>query len=343
MQGIKAVDMLCDMMDGKNVPELIQMPSHLIVRRSCGCDSRVSLLETGFHGPYQTNRKSREEQMESVKNSIFTNLMKDRELQADIPRCFYDGEESISRVLDLFLKDMKTPERNSLFIQEILLSSEKEYLDSYFLEFLKILVTKIHRYSLPHFSNDKILASRIDDLFHNAIYLLLDAMSRLNQNLNRKTRDLSLAILNVTRTLSTAFTLNELRDTLRELLPTLDIPFCFIALYMNEDDGRKAPSKKASVFLHYRKDGTGTTIPSDTEFETSLVFPDGLMSEEEKFSVAVLPLFTEDEHFGYIVFNFTPDQDPIIYEALQGHISPALKGAFTRIPGQPVYPGRKGI
>ena len=332
LQGMKAVEMLVDQISGKTVPELVEMPSSLIVRKSCGCDIRLSLLGEGLPGTYQINRKAydiRDRNKEALKDLVYDNLIQDKELQADTPKIFYkDGMEIISRVLDFFLKDLKTPEKNSSFIQEILNATKKNYPDSSFLEFLKILVIKIHRYCSPHFSSSTILSSRIDDLAHGAVYLLLDAMSRQNLNQNKKTRDQNYAMLNVTKTLSTAYTFKELRKLLLELLPTLNISLCFIALYKNGISDMENPAEESSVFLHFQKGRSGESPQVSAVFETSCLMPDGLFDLKERTSLAIYPLVTEDEHFGYIVFDYSPIQDPMVYEAVQGHISSSLKGAL---------------
>ena len=95
------------------------------------------------------------------------------------------------------------------------------------------------------------LSSKAYNLHNLALLLLLDSISRFNQNLLVQLKDYNWAMLNVTKTLSATFTLKDLHDVIVKLLPTLNISYCFIALYENFKNNINIPTRKAKVFLNF--------------------------------------------------------------------------------------------
>jgi signal transduction histidine kinase len=131
-------------------------------------------------------------------------------------------------------------------------------------------------------------------------------------------------MLNVTKTLSTTFDMESLSNVFMNLLPSLGISFCFIALYEDKIDNSLTPSKTSQIFLNFVD---GKCVEADKQamkFDTNELMPDPIWRKADKSCFLIYPLVTENIHFGYIIFQHHIIHDPNIYETLQGHLSASL-------------------
>jgi putative nucleotidyltransferase with HDIG domain len=319
-EGFKAVEMLADIVEGKSVPELVSFPSRLITRSSCGCnieEYKFNILEKG-----QKHQKSiSAEQQEKIYNS----LINDMELQSDTPREYKKYKDSIKNYLSAFISDLLNS--GEIVFLNLIKKLIDSYSETYNLDFFRILVNKMYIQIYPLICGSEILISKADYLFNNAHSMLLNSTSRKNKKILIQSRDYNWAMLNVTKTLSTTFDLENLRDIIIKLLPTLNISFCFIALYNKENGFKEIPAPESTVFINYQADKPDFNYSNKIVFNSVELIPDSLISCKKNKNLVIFPLVTENDHFGYIVFDHAPLRDPIMYEALQGHISASLKGA----------------
>jgi diguanylate cyclase (GGDEF)-like protein len=326
MQGNKAIEMLADLIKGKRVPELFEYPTHFIVRQSCGCnpESFFDLKNRGI--PVYEDGKESHPISPDIRDSVFNTLIADIELQTDTTKTYLDQNKLIQCILDAFLDDIDGSSNESKTVRYIseTVREFRDDIDSQ--EFMKTLLMKIFSLTKPVYGKSNRLVEKANRINYISQCILMDSLSHNYQNSVRKLRDYNWSMLNVTKTLSTVFNLDELRSIILELLPTLDVTFCFIALYEN-DGSDKIPTPGSRVFLYYQNDGKKYDCLDNMVFETKRLLPDDILIGTREFSLVVFPLLTGGEQFGFIIFEYSQQSDPLMGEVLQGHISAAIKSA----------------
>ncbi len=323
-EGRKALELIGDLIEGKPVPELYTFPSHLIIRESCGCQFKNETINYEII-PGSSKNKTQDVIINKEKqNSILEYLIGDIEIQSDAPKEFIEYKDFIKLYLDNFIKDIED-ENGNKFLEEISKLTDSSQEINFNHDFFKILIRKIYQYVLPFLGNSHKLTSRAYDLYNSALYKLLDSLSRHNKNMLIQSRDYNWSMLNVTKILSTTFDLKNLREVIIKLLPTLNISYCFIALYENSLKSRSIPTQKSRAFLYYQIDKQDYDYKKKVVFDSMVLIPDNFLDKNNKFDIIMLPLVIENDHFGFIAFDYIHNRYPIIYETLQGHISSSLK------------------
>ncbi len=325
-EGIKALEILADIIEGKSVPELFTFPSRLIIRQSCGCQLFNYSGNLGKDPDLLANKKQDIIINKVQRDIIIEQLIKDAELQSSTPKDYKENQDLIRIYFNSFIEDLEN-RNNHKFIDSVSKLTNNSQENNFDFEFFKILISKIYKNVSPFLINSLELTSRANELFNDSLSMLLESISRYNQNRLVQSRDYNWAMINVTKTLSTTYDLKSLRDVILKLLPTLNISFCFIALYETSNES-VLPTTQSSVFLNFQNGHQNYDYQKNLLFDSRQLIPDELLDVKKRYCLAVFPLVTENDHFGFIAFNYDHKRDPIIYETLQGHISASLKSAI---------------
>ena len=132
------------------------------------------------------------------------------------------------------------------------------------------------------------------------------------------------------------YSLERLFDSITLSLPLCYVRSCFISTYLsgsviydaNSFAGNSflLPEKSELIYAYYdnKRMGVDNSIRC---FETKDMVPSCFVPEHRRFTYLANPLFFNNEHFGFVVFE-VDNNDVINFEPLRGQISNTLKGAL---------------
>ena len=126
------------------------------------------------------------------------------------------------------------------------------------------------------------------------------------------------------------FDLPRLMDVLTGTIKQLGISICFLCL--NDDPGSAVGLEMlpqySRLIMAYIADERLELEPGGVRFPTTEFIPKGIMQDNQRNDLVVLPLRFQDRYLGYAVFEMGYHQDRFIYDALQIQISSVINGAF---------------
>jgi PAS domain S-box-containing protein len=321
-QGRYAAEMLLDMVAGKVVPEKVTLPTELVIRRSCGCLSPAiiglkdsSLIETvekvDPNGP-----DLRQQALSAIKAAAGNNTGE------------LDNDWAAS-LLDAFLSTLKNPAKGT-FLPD---------LD----RILRLLGTKGHdimqwQDSLPGLRTLAMAsadigrnAADIDALLQQALAIIIE-ISLWAQAYRRIQAERSALDFNtmISEPLMTAFDIAGLTDVVASQLPQMGIRSCYLSLYERvTGESQAGPAEWSRLILGYNARGRLKLDHGGKRFLTSLLVPDGILSQDEPFAVMLEPLHFRDEtQLGFVLFEPLQTREGELRDALSRQISTALKGAL---------------
>jgi diguanylate cyclase (GGDEF)-like protein len=155
---------------------------------------------------------------------------------------------------------------------------------------------------------------RGEDLLHQARTLLSESTRRRYMRLQLLQTYRDEAMGRLTAKLLSSLNEDQIYSTLDENLPQVGVRSCHVAFFEN----REGDPIGGSV-MHSQ----GKTAPP-LQFESRKFPPPGLYPEGEPFSLAMLPLFFQDENLGYVAFD-GEDLEPLAMVVVQ--LVSAIKSA----------------
>ena len=309
-QGERAVEILLAKLSGEQVPELTMLQSKLVIRQSCGCPSRSAALAKARPAegkPYQ--------EFAAQRNDILVESLQVSEAASEIAAqtddliaAFYD--EMTGKARGLFVPAL------SNILQQAIVTGDNV---AAWHAVIAILRSKV----LPYLDASRQLQA--EDLFGQAHVLIGEAAQRAQAYEEWQAEKHSDSLRQISQALITTFDFDKLSDMLADQLPKIGIDSCYLALYEDSE----SPLDQARMILAHTERGRVKLDPNGQRFPSSQLVPKGLLSQHQhrRHSLAVEPLYFEQEQIGFVLFEIGP-RDGTIYEVLRGAISSALKGAL---------------
>ena len=306
--GWQAVEMVLAMLAGQPVPERVIVPTELIVRQSCGCQSpevvRAATQLTGktaagFEAAFEARR---EQILSEVAQTNQGSLQREEMMQ------LLDGlaAEVSGRSPNAFLPALDR------ILQHIVTR------DGDVMEWQGALST-LRRHALPCLADSQAL-SRAEDLWQQARVLIGEAAQRARARKELQTAQRAETLREISQMLVTALTVDELMDLLAEQLPRLGINRCYVALYENPEK----PAEWSRLALACDERGRIAVENEERRFPSPQLLPRMLWPGEKPDCVLVTPLYFREHQLGFALFDAS-FQEGAIYEALRGQISSALE------------------
>ncbi len=303
--GIKALDMLLDLIEGKQVPEKIILPTELIIRQSCGCKSFL-VSKAG-------------EKIELGKKSL--NALPKPEILHRISES--TGENSdLYPLLDDLLSSLVVSlkeESSDKFLENLeqcLLATEQ---GSYPTEIWQKIIISLRQEILPYIGEREIVFA--ENLFHQAQLLIGEIKERGERYKGLKILNETIRISNISQRIISTFDFEKLSQVLTEELKKLKIPGCYLALYQENENSPQARLILAYSESHIEAKDIGTW------FSPQQLLPGDLAHPPYRRDFLIQSLHFEDKVLGYIVFELD-SKDGFMYEMLRGQISSAIYGAI---------------
>ncbi len=310
-QAYQAALMVFEMLEGRDVPHKVILPTRLLIRQSCGCPD--PLIAHARATPHTEKLDSFTEEIRLLERLVFGDQAEQIKIQP---------EETVQREFPQLLK---------LFLAECEGKIEGKFLNS-FSETIKSSALANDAYPRWH--------EIISMLRQFAISQLTDATARLRiENLTQQARviigesarrnyagqviqaDEKMHILGeISQALSVTTSKAELIDVLERSLKLMDIARCYLFLYENPEE----PAGLARFVFAYDHHQRLAVESEAMEVPTQQLLPPNLLEARRQHSLMVEPIYFREDQLGYAIFEGEPDQEAI-YEILGGQISASLK------------------
>ncbi|MBN2353113.1 MAG: substrate-binding domain-containing protein [Spirochaetales bacterium] len=305
----RALDILCDMIEGKERHDSAAIPARLVVRESCGCSSALFLnAESAARATVSVRAGHVSEGLEGITDVITQEL-----LQA------VGGEDR---------KELQ------MIVEEYILDVQNEHPGA-FIEKLKMIL------------QEKVIQGRDVNTWHQALYILrkwaallwtdekpaADAENKILQAcvlvgesskqalayekimIEKKSKDLRV----VGQELISTFDFEQLKGVIERQLKRLEIPSCFISVY-------KEGGGAAEAYLAARPEEEARREDRPLHYERHALPDRSFFPSFRRYSYAVHPLIFKERRIGYAMFELGPE-DGVVYDTLQIQISSSLMGS----------------
>lgn len=306
----KAVEIALDMLNGKAVPEKTIIPTRLLIRRSCGCCWKT--LENGLKNGLVMDEEDFSASV--VKERIVAELIQ-------------TGIESLKAVQwgEKLVKDFSSELKNSsgIFIktltelmEQINVISGEEFI------YWQNILSELQRITESSFSNDYDIDRRANETLHQARIIVNEISERKLVEkgiLNKYKTDI---LQEIGASLIATFNLDQIKNLMLKELPRLGIPACYLSLYENSE----APLEWSRLIWAFNQKGLIDIPEGGIRFPSSSLLPDGILPEDQRYSIVVEPLYFEKEQIGFVIFKCGPE-DGLIYTVLRTMLSNAIWGA----------------
>jgi len=327
-QAKKALEIVLAQIRGEKVPDILYLPSKAVIRQSCGCFS-PSMLYIDFtieHQPAGDDRSKSD--LEINKERIINNTTRELKAKGINNIVLFDW---LKKMLDGMIECIKNHDYKSkaffYLIADLPISKvgvTKH--ESFWQNVIKTLYTNT---LLTLKDNNAIffleLLYKKIQIFLSELLLRPDPFQSVNE------KHMVWTLRSVASVLLSSFEFNQLLEDIKKQLPYVGISKCCIALFDGPVEKIAkyfwSVPQKSQLLLAFNKDKSFTAKDSINCFPTFELIPREYLPAHERYSMALMPLFFRDEHFGFILFELG-SRIETVYETLRGYISSSLKGAL---------------
>jgi len=273
------------------LPDITHISTRLVPRQSCGCLPEMITKSAVSNGSAvrPTDRTLPEYKEELTRTMLDTLLVENPQLHED------DALLSCRLLADGFLHSLE--DGNLVHFQsaltEVLQRAEMKSDDNANLWHSVVSVLRQAVYTALRYDGQPARIQRAEDLLHQARTMLSESVGRRYTRLqvNRINLDENMGLLNAR--LISSVDENQVYSALREDLPRVGVRTCNIVFFEPQGEDPVATS-----LLHPLEQDAPVH-----RFETRRFPPPGLYPEGEPFSLALLPLYFQEEKMGYVAFD----------------------------------------
>ena len=236
----------------------------------------------------------------------------------------------LKMLIDSITMDLSTHKENEHFaplLNEILIQKR---LSKYHYNLWHTILSSLRGNFLYHLK-DFHQEDKIEYIFERGFCLLRELMMRtLYYRRSQMEHDIGL-LGEVSQALITTISVSELMNAIAIEVPKLNIPSCYIIIYLQDKSERTRPNWKVPVsselVLAIDRQQHVVLHAEKRKFKTRELLPDRLLTIWKRRTYICMPLFFREEKIGHILFELGP-KEGIIYETLRNQISSALKGTL---------------
>ncbi len=311
--GYRAVEELFrHIKDGKPLAPEILMPSEMIIRESCGC------LEESVRRAIP--------RMPSLAPEVCLALAQDSQPALSLRliselRDFLQGEhceatllEWLPSIVQAFF-DQLLNDSNEKMLTFILKSCVFEMKERNRIEICQNLISELRRLLLPVLFQSELWL-KAENLFHQARVILCQTLN--SPILDNHSPELGLA--RNTSLIQSSMSVITLTEIIKEELPKMGIPGCYLALY--EKQGNRTDSN-ARLLLALGKNDLLEPDQSPI-YPADQLLPDRFWPSERRFTWQVNTCFDKDYLLGFIIFEMEPLEGSI-YQILRFSVSSMIR------------------
>ncbi len=317
-RGYAAVELLIDkILSPEQNSETLYFPVDLVVRQSCGC------LEKSVAAS-----RAEEEIFDETPDSSDSEDDLRMRLSGKIRQIFpYEGEESISRMLDAFFSDVydenKEESRMLQWFQNVMQDYRKSRdFDS---DHFQNAVSELRKLLLPVLKTEKPVSSfYVENIFHQ-MRTLVSVFQRYETMAERENPYRINNISGQAINFLSAQTMDQVYETLKNELSELDIPGVILAL--SDTMSRSFPVPK--IEFVYPEPGSELEQLMHKPVSEPNLFPKDFFTKDRRYSVMLEVLHHADLYFGYAFFEMKTI-NLATYDVLRMLLSNALYTVYRK-------------
>jgi diguanylate cyclase (GGDEF)-like protein len=267
------------------IPDTTRIATRLVARQSCGClPGVVTRSAVGADPPKGGAGISSPERAKALTQQVLDALLVEippsREAEL-LPAC--------QTLVEAFLGSVESGDlgRFQIALSKILQDVELAGEDSAHIWQSAVSVLRREAQALSP------CPSYVEDLLHQARTLLSESIDRRLTRLQVARTDLDESIGLLTARLISCSDMDQVYGALRENLPQVGVRDCHVVFFEPQGEDPVGAS---------RLEPLAKELPP-LRFDTRQFPPPGLYPDDKAFSVALLPLFFQEENLGYAVFD----------------------------------------
>lgn len=310
-QAYQATMMVLSMLDGKDVPPKVVLPTHMVARQSCGCSDPLVMHAEAV--PHTEKLDSFTEEIRMLEDLVFGGTSSPLQIPPDEPVYLV-----FPPLLKAFLEESRGKAKGEflgLFADALQKTAHSNDAFPRWHEIVSIM----RQFAISQLTEPKSRL-RVENLVQQT-RVILGESSRRHNAYQVLQADEKLHILGeISQSMSVVSNALDLTNVLERSLFLLNISHCYIFLY---EDPLK-PENLARFTFAYENHHVVPIEPKGSVFPASHLLPAGLLALDRLHSLVVEPLFFRDDQLGYAIFEANPREEAI-YEIMGGQISASLK------------------
>lgn len=313
--GTVAAELMCALLRGESVPERTELPTRLVIRRSCGC-MQPELAPPPTRRPLRT--------LPAGWSQLRRKAVRRLTGQFSLISAALNGDTWAFELATAFIGELSgKPGRFIPVLEQQLLSS---------VEALGDLINWHHVVSvladefMPAVGgpDTPVLLRQV-----KAAYLVISEQIEVTEVSRREQSERLAAVMyRINHDIVTAFTLQDLQHIAATEFRRLGLEYCFISLYSHGGESPGEELYPVTVVTGGEPPPPAAAqaggAPGDA-FPVNQLVPGGIRRYHPQSGFIVLSLFFKDEYLGVAAFDLSP-LEHFAYEMLGGHLSAVLKG-----------------
>src|SRR6266542_2032783 len=297
-QGAAAVRLLLERLRGGAAEERIELPTAVVIRRSCGCFGDEVPLAPGYTRAPPSH-------------SVFeAELIRRRQLMtAELSRAAQGSFMSVPGWNDLLIKS---------FIDQLQTRSDRfskafrSILDSLLdagadIAAVHDVITVLRQQMLGCLEPDARLRERAENMFQDVRLVTSEAMERIQARRRAKAERTAGVLAATIGELATAGSAEELTAVVRKRFAELGITSCYVSLFDENDD------QTARLLVGYEAEAPPVTAAQQI-FRSALLAPDCWLNVDKSRCFAILSVDFDGEPLGLVTASL--DGPIYVYDAL---------------------------
>ncbi|MGE5462742.1 MAG: ATP-binding protein, partial [Syntrophothermus sp.] len=310
-QAYQATHMVLSLLEGRDVPHKVILPTRMVVRQSCGCAD--PLVTHAQAVPHVEKLDSFTDEIRLLDSLVFGGADSQLQISPDEPM-----QQLFPSLLKTFLEESRGRTENDFLkrFSETLHKTARTNDD--FTRWHEI-ISILRRFAISELTDTRSRL-RIENLVQQARVVIGESARRHYAYQVLQADEKLHSLGEISQSLSVVTNVAELTDVLERSLVVLNIPRCY--LFMYEDPLN--PEGMVRFIYSYENHQRVFFDLQGQVFPAQRLLPEGLLATHRRHSLVVEPLFFREDQLGYAIFEADPQQEAI-YEILGGQISASLK------------------
>ncbi len=349
--GYRAVEAVLDLIQGRPVPDRIEVPAELIIRRSCGCwpsnvaggrvESTRRVKPMSYEACLATDRASPDETAVGGVLPPTASTERREHVIAAIAASvaplvpLSQARPCAIRLWDALLQSLSASAQGGWTQAAFLPTLEEALRETQVADRVHpeeglrqwhSVLTRMVCFLTSYLADAPDSWACAVTLSQQARVLVEKEIQRLEMDRWLKIADRSRILLEISQDMMNAQDISQLTDVLARRLPELGIPKGYLALY--EDPcpyvyPQPAPTWSRLV-LAFDRQGRVQLEPEGRRFRSRQLVPQTLLSHDRVYAMVAMPLYFAKRQFGFMLFEVGPRDGPL-YRALTQEISSVLQ------------------
>lgn len=294
-----ATETLLAMIRGETVPEVVHIPTQLVLRRSCGCQldavaQAAVPLDALAVAPATLGALPAPDGVSEALWRAFLDDLTTGTAARFLPAC------------DMALRQIQSGAQTVTAVHLAQVVAWHELLSS------------LRRAVLPHLTARAALL-HAENLLQQGRVLVSAALQRLEGYRRLLLNQQELHIQEFDRAIAAALALPELQAPVELYFPALGIGHCYLALYATESDSRE----QAQLLFSYERERGAQVWDDGASFPSWQLLPEGLALEQQRYTAVLTPLVMREMRLGFMLFGLGP-REGAIYDRLGEQFSGSM-------------------